>query len=479
MLFNTFRFILAFAPAFLLGFYALRRQSWRVAFMALASYAFYAYANHFYPLLLLTATLWAWGAALLLDRVAEERRRAAMWLGIAGPLAVLVAFKYTAFLVGDTASLVETLTGRGFPTLKTFARVVLPVGTSFYTFEAISYVVDVHRRWDRGRSGTCWRFWRPSWAYFPHLDRRADRPLRAAGAAAAPLPPLPTRSSSSRVSCSFAARAREEGADRRHAGRVSGCPSRSLNPAGLHLVDGWVAVFAFAAQIYFDFAGYTDMALGLSRMIGIDLPWNFDRPARAPNPSDFWNRWNVTLSRWLRDYLDVLLNHGGGGRKTSRGRKQARRDVTLLITMAIAGLLARRLTGFPLLGPRRGRARGGRAADRDAHRHQAPHLARRRLHLHRDDPGRGALPRPRHVARAGDARRALRPPRRRGRRRSRSPSSSSARRSDEWRSRRSGAGSLRAGPACVVALAGGLGAAAGLAFVWMIAPPHPFVYFQF
>src|SRR4051794_23158301 len=102
MLFNTFRFIFVFAPAFVLGFSAPRRQSWRVAFMAVASYAFYGYANRFYPLLLLAATGWSWAAGIAIGRAAEERRRLAMWAGIAGPLALLVAFKYAGFLADDT-----------------------------------------------------------------------------------------------------------------------------------------------------------------------------------------------------------------------------------------------------------------------------------------------------------------------------------------------------------------------------------------
>src|SRR5207302_2442375 len=100
--------------------------------------------------------------------------------------------------------------------------------------------------------------------------------------------------------------------------------------AHLGLLPAWAGILGYSFQIYFDFAGYTDMALGLARMFGIELPWNFDRPYRARNPREFWRRWNVTLSAWLRDYVYIPL---GGNR-----RGELRRDGNLLATMGIGGL---------------------------------------------------------------------------------------------------------------------------------------------
>jgi alginate O-acetyltransferase complex protein AlgI len=101
-------------------------------------------------------------------------------------------------------------------------------------------------------------------------------------------------------------------------------------PAELGLVSAWACALGFGFQIYFDFSAYSDMALGLARIFGIELPWNFDRPYRAASPTEFWRRWHVTLSSWLRDYLYIPL---GGNRKGER-----RRDVNLLATMGLGGL---------------------------------------------------------------------------------------------------------------------------------------------
>jgi D-alanyl-lipoteichoic acid acyltransferase DltB (MBOAT superfamily) len=102
------------------------------------------------------------------------------------------------------------------------------------------------------------------------------------------------------------------------------------DPGQLGFFTGWAAILAFGFQIYFDFSAYSDMALGLARMFGIELPWNFNRPYSAVSPIDFWRRWHVTLSSWLRDYLYIPL---GGNRKGA-----ARRDANLLATMGLGGL---------------------------------------------------------------------------------------------------------------------------------------------
>jgi D-alanyl-lipoteichoic acid acyltransferase DltB (MBOAT superfamily) len=101
-------------------------------------------------------------------------------------------------------------------------------------------------------------------------------------------------------------------------------------PADIGFVTAWACAVGFGFQIYFDFSGYTDMALGLARIFGIELPWNFDRPYRSASPTEFWRRWHVTLSTWLRDYLYIPL---GGNRKGER-----RRDLNLFATMGLGGL---------------------------------------------------------------------------------------------------------------------------------------------
>jgi alginate O-acetyltransferase complex protein AlgI len=132
-------------------------------------------------------------------------------------------------------------------------------------------------------------------------------------------------------------------------------------PGSIGLINAWASAVGFGFQIYFDFSAYSDMALGLARMFGIELPWNFDRPYRSASPTEFWRRWHVTLSTWLRDYLYIPL---GGNRKGER-----RRDANLLMTMGLGGLWHGAALNFVawglyhgglLIGTHHGRRRGWR-----------------------------------------------------------------------------------------------------------------------
>jgi alginate O-acetyltransferase complex protein AlgI len=257
-----------------------------------------------------------------------ERNRSKLVLGVTvgALLALLGAFKYAAFVGGNLTSFVGVITAHGFPGLHGFLNgIVLPIGISFYTFEGISYVVDVYRGdLKTERDPLRYAFFI---SFFPHLiagpivrygilqpqllrrhrfdvDRvRAGLLLFALGLAKKTL-----------VADSFAS-----------------WVNRYLDdPSSLHAFEAWAAIVGFGFQIYFDFSAYSDMALGLARIFGIELPWNFNRPYRATSPIEFWRRWHVTLSTWLRDYLYIPL---GGNRKGER-----RRDANLLATMGLGGL---------------------------------------------------------------------------------------------------------------------------------------------
>jgi alginate O-acetyltransferase complex protein AlgI len=473
MLFNSFRFIFAFAPVFLLGWFALRRQRGRVIWLAVLSYAFYAFAGHLFPLLLVVATLWSWGGGIAIESAPPERRKATLWLSIVGPLAVLVVFKYTGFFVDNSASVVSALTGHGLPSWHAFAHgIVLPVGISFYTFEAISYVIDVHRgripaERDLVRYATFM-------AYFPHLI-------------AGPIVRYERLGPQLRRFWRFDAGSFYSGIVLFSIGLVKKVliadtlatysDPRFSAPTHLHQAETWLALLCFYGQIYFDFSGYTDMALGLSRMIGIDLPWNFDRPWRSSSPTDFWNRWNVTLSRWLRDYLYVPLNQRRPDGTRSSGR---RRDLTLLLTMGIAGLWHGASLNFLLWGlymgglavasRRLGRSTGielprpvaiaitfvlvviGGVFFRVHDLHSVPHVYAAMLGLHGFGGGFS-------VAFAAFMALLL-------------VYTFTVPEEWRWQPERWVGARLVAG----TALAGAL---VGIAFLWMVAPPQPFVYFQF
>jgi alginate O-acetyltransferase complex protein AlgI len=473
MLFDSFRFIFAFGPAFVLAFFALRRQRLRVALVVVASYVFYGLSGHLFPLLLAFATLWSWAGGLLLARAGAERRLPALWAAIAGPLATLVAFKYAGFVANDTASVVQALTGRGLPSWRTFARgVVLPVGISFYTFEAISYVVDIYR--GRIEAERDLLRYAAFMAFFPHLVAGPIVRYERLGPQLARFARLePERVLSGLVLFSAGLAKKVLVADN----LALYSDPRFANPSQMHLLDGWLTAVVAFTQVYFDFAGYTDMALGIARIVGIDLPWNFDRPQRAASPTEFWTRWNVTLSRWLRDYVYVPLNpKPKGERRRPRG---PRRDLAVLLTMGIAGLWHGASMSFLLWGLYMG----------------ALAVTTRRLgKVRRLVPPRplaialtyvaivfgGIMFRVHSVAAIPTTYAALLGLHGLG-----TPSLAYGvfvallfvylfTVDEEWRWRPE----TWVGARFAVGVAG-LGALAGVAFVWMLAPAHPFVYFQF
>lgn len=327
MLFNSFPFLFVFLPLVLGGFFALRRQGHRIAFVVLASYVFYAYEEWWFPLLMVTTTVVSFVGGLAVERLPRGRTRGwTLALGIAAALSLLLVFKYAEFASGYASGLLATITGTGLPGLEQLtAGILLPAGISFYTFEAISYLVDVHRGTIRAeRNPLRYAFFI---SYFPHL---IAGPIVRYGKLG---PQLRERyvvdwdlMRAGVLLFSLGLAKKVLIAD----GLAFRANPLLDDPGALGLLDGWAAMLAYSFQIYFDFSAYSDMALGLALMMGIQLPWNFDRPYRAANPSEFWQRWHVTLSSWLRDYLYIPL---GGNR-----RGAARRDANLLTTMGLGGL---------------------------------------------------------------------------------------------------------------------------------------------
>ena len=327
MLFNSYPFLGVFLPIVLVVFFALRWQTARLVWIVLASYVFYAYAKAWFPVLMGGSTVISFSTGLALARTTDpRRRRAVLAVGIVGALGLLLYFKYAQFAAGNASSFLSVVTGRGLPSLRAFTEgIALPVGISFYTFEAISYMVDVFRGDATAeRNPLRYAFFI---SFFPHLIagpivryRKLEPQLRSFYR----LDPELMLSGLLLFSLGLAKKV-----------LIADQLGQRIDPLLAHpgsmgVWQGWVAALSYAFQIYFDFAGYCDMALGLARMVGIELPWNFDRPYRAHNPREFWRRWNVTLSSWLRDYVYIPL---GGNR-----RGELRRDGNLLATMGIGGL---------------------------------------------------------------------------------------------------------------------------------------------
>ena len=323
MLFPTITFAIFYPIALALNWALMPRPGLWKPFIVLASYVFYAAADWRFCLLLGGITLWNQAAAHLIARSGDERRR--KWIcgiAVAGDLLALGIFKYYGFFVEDVGAVLDSIAlGMPLPLL----TIALPIGVSFFTFQAITYVVDV-KRGDAEPASTIDVAIYIS--FFPHLV--AGPIVRASEF----LPQLKAPRDPTRVAVGVGLAliglglikkvAIADTLAREVADPVFGAPEAFAAP------DVWLGAYAYAAQIYCDFSGYTDMAIGLALLMGFVFPQNFNSPYRATGFRDFWRRWHMTLSRFLRDYLYIPL---GGNRK---GR--VRTYVNLMATMVLGGL---------------------------------------------------------------------------------------------------------------------------------------------
>jgi alginate O-acetyltransferase complex protein AlgI len=351
MLFPTVQFALFFPVVLVLSWALIKRQAVWKPFIIVASYVFYGYADWRFCLLLGAITVGNQWAAQLIARTRSERGRA--WiLGVAVALDLLAlgVFKYYAFFVESWDRALGP-----FSLPLPLLTIALPVGVSFFTFQAISYVVDVKRRLVEPASTVDVAIYL---SFFPHLV--AGPIVRAREF----LPQLQQPPDPRKVAVGSGLALIALGLVKKLA--IADTLAREVVdpvfavPGAYAAPDLWLAAYAYTAQIYCDFSGYTDMAIGLALLLGYVFPQNFRSPYRATGFSDFWRRWHMTLSRFLRDFLYIPL---GGNRK---GRWKTYRN--LMITMALGGLWHGAAWPFVLWGIFHGsmlcleRAWGGRVA---------------------------------------------------------------------------------------------------------------------
>ncbi|WP_024515628.1 MBOAT family protein [Bradyrhizobium sp. Tv2a-2] len=320
MLFSSFTFLFQFLPATILAFAAARLHSPRAGILVLvaASLVFYGAWRPVYLLLFLASV----ATNFLLGLAMEDplRRRAVGLCGVALNLALLGFFKYANFLL-DT---VHDVSGASLPHLD----IILPLGISFFTFQQIAYLVDVMRGAKVERDIISFTLFV---AFFPHL---------IAGPLVHHAEMIPQFK---RERLGRSARLAAQGWAIFVAGLfkkvvIADNLAQFANPLFAHVDLGgsvptqwaWLAILAYTLQIYFDFSGYSDMAIGLALLFGIRLPVNFRSPYKAVSIIEFWRRWHITLSRFLRDYLYIPL----GGNRFGVGR----RYINLMLTMLLGGL---------------------------------------------------------------------------------------------------------------------------------------------
>src|ERR1039458_6927022 len=303
MLFNTTQFFLFLAVVLAL-FYSAPR-GWRKYILLAASYYFYASWNAKFIALLLTLTVIDYGAGLWLERVAPgPRRKAVLIFSLAANLGFLGFFKYYNFLAANVALVL------GRPPHSFFLEIVLPLGISFHTFQSMSYVVDVYRGQQCVvRNPVDYALFI---CFFPQL---VAGPIVRARDFFRDLwgwqPPSPDDVSRGVFLIALGLTKKMAFADQFAKVANGYFGNVAAHPGAL---AAWSGVFAFALPIYFGFSGYTDMAIGMAKLLGFHFPINFRRPYLAASMTDFWRRWHISLSSWLRDYLYIPWGGSRGGR---------------------------------------------------------------------------------------------------------------------------------------------------------------------
>jgi len=316
--------------AFLAFFLVTLALYWRLQLRAqnillfVASYVFYGWVHPWWPILLFVTTLVDYWAARKIDegspgsRVpAPGTRKAWLWLSIVANLGLLGFYKYFDFFVENVAAASAAI---GWQMSPIVLRLALPAGISFYTFQSMSYTIDVYR----GHAPARTRFLDVAAfvSFFPHLVAgpimratnllpQIEQPRRFDAAAA--------RDASVLIVWGFFKKLIIADNVGVIANKVF-----ALQQPDFYLL--WAGVFAFAVQIYADFSAYTDIARGVAKWYGFDLIKNFERPYLASGPADFWHRWNISLSTWFRDYVYIPL----GGSRRGPGRVSANLMVTFL-----------------------------------------------------------------------------------------------------------------------------------------------------
>ncbi len=324
MLFNSDVFLFCFLPIVLLGWWLLPGQTPRLTFLALASWFFYGWWDWKYiPLMVLSTSVdWVAGQAIA-RRSDRPTRKRILVAAMAFNLALLGYFKYAGFFL-DSGNGIGSLVGQGhvFPAL----HVVLPIGISFYTFNSMSYTIDVYR--ERVRPASNFLHYAAFVALFPHLI--AGPIVRYSD----------IEDQLERLAPRLTAQLAGSGLFFFTAGMVKKLVfADQLAPnvnrvfaahAHLGLLSSWAGAIGYSLQLYFDFSGYSDMAVGLAFLLGFRFPQNFNSPYKSRNISEFWRTWHMTLSFWIRDYIFIPL---GGSRGTRAATLR-----NLIVTMTIGGL---------------------------------------------------------------------------------------------------------------------------------------------
>ena len=326
MLFNSYEFVFVFLPTVLFGFHLIGKQGHHrvaIAWLVGASLFFYGWWNPAYLSLMLFSILFNYSIGISLSNTSGHKlsSKAILTIGVATNLAVLGYYKYANFFIDNLNALSDSNL--------ILHKVILPLAISFFTFQQIAYLVDAYRGETREYSFLHYCLFV---TFFPQLiagpivHHKEMLPQFAKDVV------YKLRSKHLAIGITIFALGLFKKVVLADGVSVYATPVFDAAEAGVMLTffEAWAGALAYTFQLYFDFSGYSDMAIGIARMFGIRLPLNFNSPYKATSIIDFWRRWHITLSRFLRDYLYIPL---GGGRKG-----KVRRHINIMITMILGGL---------------------------------------------------------------------------------------------------------------------------------------------
>ncbi len=305
------------------GYWLIPSRSWKLFWITLASFTFYAFWDARFVVLLAGSAVVDFAVAQRIAAAQPQARKRWLLASILFNLGVLGVFKYAVFVADNARSLFALA---GLPVEVPYFSIVLPVGISFYTFQTMSYTIDVYR----GHVEPT-RSFAKYLAYVTLFPQLVAGPIVRYRSVSDQLDAMPRRLPSAALGMGLTlftlGLAKKILVADPIAARVDPIWAQ---PESLTTVTAWLATLGYTAQLYFDFSGYSDMAIGLGFLLGLKFPINFRAPYQALNPSDFWRRWHISLSTFLRDYLYIPL---GGNRRGAR-----RAQINMLIVMLLGGL---------------------------------------------------------------------------------------------------------------------------------------------
>ena len=329
MVFSHLFFLYAFLPLLMVLYYISKKASWRRGILLAFSLLFYAWGEPVYILLMIGSAMMNYLFGILIGEAQDEQKKKLfLWIGVALNLSLLGVFKYTGFAV-ETFNGLISFTGLALPV----PTISLPLGISFYTFQAMTYIIDVHR-------GYC----EPQRKFSKVLLYICLFPQLVAGPIVRYIDVEEAlenrRVSAGQINTGVWRFAIGLGKKVILSNTCALACQNLFSSAGNTVVGNWAAILFYALQIYFDFSGYSDMAIGLGHMFGFTFPENFNYPYISGSISEFWRRWHMTLSGWFRDYLFYPVLRSGtmtgmARRLKKQGHKSASRAVPTILALII------------------------------------------------------------------------------------------------------------------------------------------------